>query len=460
MQRAIAIGVAAIALLTVGCGGNGGERARPDEKGTPLIVWIIENEPDRVRATRADVARFARSAKREVTIVPVEHDQLAERMTAATRNGTQPDALQLPMATAHSYARQGLLNADAAQDVVDRLGESTFSARALSLLTSEGRVAAVPSDGWGQLLIYRKDLFDRAGLPAPANLDDVMRAARRLDRGNMAGITLATGGKDTFTAETFEHVALAAGCQLVDSRGTVTIASRECRNAFKLYVELARHSPGGVQDVDSTRDAYFAGRAAMVFWSPFLLDAMAGLRDEAVPSCPQCREDPAYLAKHSGLVGPLGGTGGPAAQFGEISTWGITTKGDANGAKGFVEFMMSDGYLPWLGVSPQGKYPVRFGDRSDPDRFVREWAGLQSGVDRRAPLSRFYSSGSIESLGEGVQRFRRWGFEQGQAPLVGAMSESQPIPAALAAAIAGTISPDQAARQAQQAVEELAVAAG
>ena len=43
----------------------------------------------------------------------------------------------------------------------------------------------------------------------------------------------------------------------------------------------------------------------MIMWSPFLLDAMAGLRDDAVPSCPQCKENPAYLAEHSGLVGPL-----------------------------------------------------------------------------------------------------------------------------------------------------------
>ena len=60
---------------------------------------------------------------------------------------------ETPMASAHVYARRRILTADAAQDVVRDLGEDTFSARALSLLTSEGRVTAVPTDGWGQLLI-------------------------------------------------------------------------------------------------------------------------------------------------------------------------------------------------------------------------------------------------------------------------------------------------------------------
>jgi multiple sugar transport system substrate-binding protein len=234
-----------------------------------------------------------------------------------------PDVLQLPMASAHAYAREGLLSRDAAQEVVDRLGEETFSSRALSLMTSEGTVTAVPSDGWGQLLIYRKDLFDGAGLPAPRTLKDVVRAARRLRRPLRAGIALGTAATP-FTAETFEHVALGAGCQLLDDAGKVALDSPECVDAFEIYVELARTAPRPAgQDVESTRDDYFAGDAAMVFWSPFLLDAMAGLRDEAMPTCPQCREDPAFLARASGLVGPLATAGAAApAQFGTLSGWG------------------------------------------------------------------------------------------------------------------------------------------
>ena len=211
----------------------------------------------------------------------------------------------------------------------------------------------------------------------------------------MAGITLATSDA-TFTAETFEHVALAFGCQLVDGRGNVTLTSTACRRAFDYYVGLARrYSFKGPQDVDTTRDAYFAGRAAMILWSPFLLDAMAGLRNDAVPSCPECKKDPAYLARHSGLVGPLHRADGSPAQFGNVSTWGIFDRADRDGAKGFVRYMMSDGYLRWLALSPQGKYPVRFGDRVDPERFVTAWSRLQSGVERKAPLRRFYSEASV-----------------------------------------------------------------
>jgi multiple sugar transport system substrate-binding protein len=210
-----------------------------------------------------------------------------------------------------------------------------------------------------------------------------------------------------------------------------------------------------VQDVESTRDTYFAGKAAMILWSPFLLDAMAGLRNDAVPSCPECKKDPAYLARHSGLVGPLERADGSPAQYGNVSTWGIFDGANLDSAKRFVKYMMSDGYMRWLALSPQGKYPVRFGDGTDPQRFVTAWSRLQSGVERKAPLRRFYSEASVNSLGAGVQSFQRWGFEQDRAALVGALEGPRPIPKALSAAIAGRIDPGQAAVQAQAAVEKV-----
>ena len=457
VDKRIVVGLLVLALvgLAAGCGGGGEQRSSDGDRA--LRVWTQENQPDRVRATEANVAEFARATGLRVELTAIGDDELTDRVADAAKSGRLPDVMQLPMASAHSYARDGTLNRDAAQDVVDKLGEETFSARALSLLTSDGTVTAVPSDGWGQMLIYRRDMFAEAGLRAPRTLEDVRRAARRLhdDRRGVAGVALATAPSH-FTAESFEHIALAAGCQLLGDGGDVTLVSPECEYAFELYLDLARnYAVRGTQDVESTRDAYFAGRAAMIFWSPFLLDALAGLRDDAVPSCSQCLRDSAYLARNSGLVGPLAGPTREAAQYGTVSTWGITAGGDLEGAQRFVAYMMSDGYLRWLALSPQGKYPIRFGDRAEPDRYVNGWAGLQSGVERKAPLRRFYSESSIESIGAGARNFQRWGFEQGGAVLLGAIEDSEPIAEALAAGITGDGDAVSVARAAQAAVEKL-----
>jgi multiple sugar transport system substrate-binding protein len=116
--------------------------------------------------------------------------------------------------------------------------------------------------------------------------------------------------------------------------------------------------------------------------------------------------------------------------------------------------MMTDGYVRWLGLSPQGKYPVRAGDEQDPERFQTAWAELESGVDRKAPLSQFYSDESIASLGEGVENFQRWGFAQGQGALMGALSGEQPVATAVNEVIGGK-DPAQAAGEVQATVEEI-----
>jgi multiple sugar transport system substrate-binding protein len=388
--------------------------------------------------------------------VAVPEDQLATLMTNAAAAGKLPDVvLATPVGDSHTYAREELFDSDAAQEVVDKLGADTFSKKALDLVSQDGKATGVPSDGWGQLLIYRKDMFDKAGIDTPESLDDIRAAAEKLNTGGVAGITLATAPGDGFTSETFEHVGLASGCQLVNDGGDVTFDSPECVEALKWYGDVAsNYSVEGNQNVDTTRATYFAGRAAMMFWSPFLLDGMAGLRDDTKPACPECKNDPAFLAKNSGLVGPLAGANGEPAQFGSVSTFNISVDANTKAAQALVEYMMSEGYTRWLALSPQGKYPVRHGDKEDPERFTEAWADLDSGVDRKAPLSKFYSKASIDSLGEGVESFQRWGFAQGQGALIGAMSGEQPIANTVADVIGGA-DPAQAAADAQSTIEEI-----
>jgi multiple sugar transport system substrate-binding protein len=458
-RRALPICIALIAAVVVACGGDDDEEGGGGggaTSGETLTVWNNEFQPDRMKATEAILADFTKQTGIKTKLVAVPEDQLATLMTNAAAAGDLPDVvLATPLDQSHQYAQEEIFDAEAAQEVVDSLGPDTFSEKALDLVSTDGVATGVPSDGWGQLLIYRKDLFDKAGLDAPESLDDVRAAAEEFHGDGMAGITLATKAGDGFTAETFEHVALAEGCQLVDDAGEVTFDTPECVEALRWYGDIAsNYSVEGAQDVESTRGTYFAGRAAMMFWSPFLLDGMAGLRDDTKPSCKECKRNPAFLAENSGLIGPLSGSAGEPSQFGSVSTVNISVDAPTEDAKKLAEFMLSDGYVRWLALSPQGKYPVRSGDSEDPEKFETAWAELESGVDRKAPLSKFYSEESIQSLGEGVENFQRWGFAQGQGALVGALRGEQPIAGAVADVIGGK-DPAEAAKDVQSTVEEI-----
>ena len=444
----------ALLVLVAGCGGGEGGAAGENR----ITVWTLENLPDRLAAQQALAQRFTQSTGIAVDLVGVDEDQFNQLVTSSAASGDLPDVVgALSLAGVRSLAANELLDPDTAGRVVDTLGAETFSARALELTRDGNTQLAVPSDGWAQLLFYRKDLLTAAGLPIPRTYADIATAAKTLNTGGVAGFVGSTAAGDAFTQQTFEHLALANNCELVDPAGTVTLDSPQCAASFSFYNDLIRTaSVPGAQDVDTTRATYFAGQAAMVVWSSFLLDELAGLRADAAPSCPQCTGDPRFLVDNTGIVPAISGPDGSGpAQFGEIVSWAVLADAATEPAGRFVEFMMADGYPDWLGFAPEGKIPARSGTREQPNRFTELWATLPAGVDTKAPLAEYYPPEVLQELSGSLDTFRRWGITQGQGALVGATLGELPVPQAVAAMTTGEIDPAQAAKQADEAVTEL-----
>ncbi|MFC0006681.1 ABC transporter substrate-binding protein [Micromonospora siamensis] len=430
----------------------------PKSDNSQITVWSLEDVADRVNATKAIIADYTAKTGVKVNLVPVNEDQFPSLIASSAAAGELPDVVgSVSLAGIRTLAGNELLHPDANAQIVDKLGKETFSPRALELTSDDGKQLSVPSDGWGQLLVYRKDLFDAAGLPAPDTYEKITAAATRLNTGGVAGITAATAPGDVFTQQTFEHLALANNCQLTDDAGDVKLDSPECVEAFRFYGDLMKnHSVKGAQDVDTTRATYFAGKAAMVVWSPFILDEMAGLRNDAKPTCPQCVADPTFLAKNSGFVTAIKGPNATEpAQYGEISSWAVLDGAASDPAKSFVEYMLSDGYPRWFGMSPEGRFPVRKGTADDKEKFLTAWRTSQAGVDAKKPLSDVYGKDVLDTLGRSPDTFTRWGLPQGQGKLVGAILGELPVPKALADVVGGKSDAAAAAKRAKKDVEAI-----
>jgi multiple sugar transport system substrate-binding protein len=447
------VALLAVVVLTAGCGG--GEKGGGDS----LTFWSAEDNPERVEATQAIANRFERQSGIRVKLVAIAEDQLQSRITAANAAGSAPDVLgALPLGFVHSLAADGITDPDAATDVINTLGRETFSKRGLSLVEAHGKPAAIPSDSWTQLLVYRKDLFHKAGLAAPTTFEAIQTAAAKLNGDGMAGIVAATKPRNVFTQQTFEYFALANNCQLADQRGNITLTSQACVDTFQFYVDLIHDaSVMGEQDADTTRADYFKGKAAMIIWSSFILDELAGLSNAAPPTCPQCGGDRSFLARNSGIVTAIKGPDGTEpSQFGEVTTFAITKDAKKDAAERFVEFMMSDGYVGWLALAPEGKFPIRTGTKEQPGKFAAAWNRLRTGVDRKEPLSAVYPPDVLNVLRASTETMNRWGFPQGEGRLVGAQLGQLPIPKALAAALDGKLDAATAAEQAQADMEKIA----
>lgn len=441
------------ALALTGCGGGddgGGGDGGGDGETESLTIWTIEDVADRVTAQEQMLAAWSDESGIEVELTAIAEDQLSAVLTSAAASDDLPDAIAaVPLTSLYQFSIDDLLDTDASAAVVDALGEETFAERALELTRGEGDAQlGVPSDGWAQLLYYRTDLFEEAGLEAPTTFDDILAAAEALDSPDVAGITVATAPGDGFTQQTFEHFALANGCELVDDGGEIILDSPECVGAFEFFNELAgEFSVEGNQDVDTTRATYFSGGAAMIIWSSFLLDELAGLRNDALPTCDECEGDPAFLAANSGIVSAIQGPdAAEPASFGEIVSWAIMADA-APETQDLVQWMMDDSYVDWLSIAPEGKVPVRMGTADSPTEFADAWTGLEAGVDTIQPLSELYPEEVLTAVAEAPEGFDRWGIPQGFGQLAGAVAGQLVVPQAISEMLNGGLSPEEAAAQ-------------
>jgi multiple sugar transport system substrate-binding protein len=457
-RRLMTLLVAGLLLAAAGCGGGGGDESG-DGGDNAITFWSAEDNAERVKILQGIVDDFQQKSGVQVKLVTIAEDQLATQIQSASAGGTLPDVMgSLSLGFAHSLAADDLADGDAANDVIESLGRDTFSERALSLVQSDGKPISIPADTWTQLLVYRKDLFEKEGLETPDTFEKIQAAATKLNKPGMAGIVAATKAADGFTQQTFEYFALANGCQLTDDQGALQLTTPQCVETFQFYSDLINNgSTKGGQDADTTRAAYFAGKAGMIIWSSFLLDELAGLRKDALPTCAECRKDKKFLAENSGVVTAITGPSGTEpTQFGEVTNFSIIKDGNTEPAKQFVEYMMSDGYTKWLSFAPEGKFPTRAGTKDNPQEYIEAWSKLEAGVDTKALLSEFYPPEVLTALTKSTDTMNRWGFQQGQGRLIGAQLSELPIPKALASEIAGKLDADAAAKQAQADVEEIA----
>lgn len=451
-RRRLAItGTLVVALA--GAGSAIGDAAAGGEGGS-ITFWTTLVEPDRVATQLAIIEEFTEATGIEVELVPVPEDDLPNLIVTNAASGDLPDVVHHPIDFSIGWAEQGILDIEAAAAVVESLGVDTFNANALALASQDDQPVAVPADGWGQLLVYRTDLFEAAGLTPPDTFDSMVAAAAALHADGLSGITMSTDPADVFTQQTFEFLALGAGCALITD-GEITLDSEACVDAIATYADLIQnYSPGTVQNVDTTRATYFAGDAAMLIWSPFILDELAGLRNDALPTCDECADDPLFLADNSGFVPAISAGASEPAQYGQVSYFGIGAGADTESAQAFVEFLMSDGYVDWLSIAPEGMFPMRTGTADTPDSFVDGWKALEFGVDIRTPFGDVYSDDVVATLIDGTSNFQRWGFADGYGALVSSLYTSLTVPQALSAALNEGLSPEDAAAQMQSAAEE------
>ncbi|SDE46587.1 ABC transporter substrate-binding protein [Glycomyces harbinensis] len=392
-----------------------------EEGDGSIVFWTPYTTPERIALQQPVIDAFTEATGIEVEMVPLEPDQAGQTLVTAAASGEVPDVIAHNPSSTAAWASQGLLDDEAPQEVVDALGEDTFSRGALDMVTVDGSLHAVPSDGWGHTIAYRTDLFADAGLEAPESVADIAAAAEALDSDGLAGIAIGTTPGDVYTQEGIESMLLPFGCELATD-GEVTIDAPECVDGLAHYQRLVAAAGPAQVDVEAARAAYLSGSAAMVLFSSHIVDEVAGLDVDNPVTCTECADDPRFLAENTAYLTTFTGTGGESpVEYGQTTNYGIPAGANTEDAKAFIEFMLSDGYVDNLASATEGRIPVRPGPEAGSTEYLDAWAELRFGNDEAQDVSigEVYGPELVDRLAAGAEEFTRWGWGSGDAELAG-----------------------------------------
>jgi multiple sugar transport system substrate-binding protein len=355
------------------------------------------------------------------------------------------DVIIHPLEYSIGWAEQGVLDPAAASAALGQIGRESFNEAALGLVQTDGGIAALPSDGYHQLLLYRQDWFAERDLAAPDNYAAMIAAAEALyDRENLrSGFVIPTESNLLTTHQAFEHLAIANGCQLIDAAGEVLFLEPACQQAVNFYYNIVHQfSPIGVQTDTSARNAYLEGRTGIIMASPRILPMLAGLNADHRPACPECLTAPDFLARNTGIITAIRGQGETAAGYGALTNLGITAGADRETAVAFADFWFNEGYENWLAVESERKVPLRLGTADEPDRFIATW-GAQPLTGSDQSLTDIFGPEVVAQLRDGVAGTPRWAFRQGFGGLITTLAKDLTFSVVLQEMLSGYFNVDK-----------------
>ena len=192
MKRKIAVAAALTASLlgVAACGGNSGDNAgtvsadgKVDGKGKTIKVWLMVDAQSGWKDVVDDAGkRFTEATGANVT---VEYQQWANVLTKldASLAGTDvPDVVELGNTQFSKYVDAGAF-AEVKKDTFEN--SATWLPGLAGACELEGKTYCVPYYAGARVLIYRKDLFEKAGVTtAPKTYEEFLAAADKVQAGN------------------------------------------------------------------------------------------------------------------------------------------------------------------------------------------------------------------------------------------------------------------------------------
>lgn len=163
-----------------------------------------------------------------------------------------------------------------------------FAPQSLNDVTIKGEVIGIPLYSELEVMAYRKDLLQQAGLGVPQTLDELEAAAKKLTDKAKSQYGICMRGKGAATTTIYSGVLHSMGGNWVDAKGDPAFTTPEAIKAFEYYGRLAReYGPPGATNYHwlQCQGLLASGNAAFwtdsnIFFAPLLDPKKSSVADK------------------------------------------------------------------------------------------------------------------------------------------------------------------------------------
>jgi multiple sugar transport system substrate-binding protein len=234
-----ATAVAALLSLGLTACGSGGEGS--EEASSTLRVTLANHVWTDI--IKEAIPEFEEETGLTVELTQLGEDQLSDQYNVKLNAGTDEIDVMMyrPLQEGKLFAQNGYL-----ADLTERVEGnaewdwSDFQSGPVQATTFEDKVVGVPLITEREVLYYRKDLLEKAGLEVPKTLEELEAAAKQIKEENpdTAGFVARTGRSAAVTQ--FSSYLYSFGGDFIDDSGKSAIGTPEAKEAYDYYGRMIR----------------------------------------------------------------------------------------------------------------------------------------------------------------------------------------------------------------------------
>lgn len=169
----------AIAIVAAACGGGSNSNTNVSSQSGTLTVWLMNGSAPQSVVDGVNTDFKAKYPNVTVNVEIQQWGEIGTKLDTAFAGSTPPDVVELGNTLVAKYAAAGAL-----EDISSKKSSFDNSSTWLQSLTDSctvgGKLYCVPYYAGSRAIIYRKDMYEAAGVQPPTTLDGLQTVGQKL----------------------------------------------------------------------------------------------------------------------------------------------------------------------------------------------------------------------------------------------------------------------------------------